>query len=277
MAAGDAAAAAGMTIYTGNEDANKLWVRDNEILDEVAKDRTAKRSILRGGTGADSATGALAALGALPAADVLVSTSGASIANKVPRYDSSGRIAGATPTAANHLAPKSYVDQVAGSSGFNGGTVTGQIYLPNSFAATSGYNVCYINGDGRISRNASSLRFKKFVSEIDPLDMGDVFPKLARFKMRSQNGSRSDETWRFGHIAEWLHEDQYLQKFVIYETEEDGYTLALDAFGQPIPMSIDFIALSLVQAAVLKALHDEQSARIASLEARIEALEGKAA
>lgn len=277
MAAGDAAAAAGMTIYTGNEDANQLWVRDNEVLDQVAADRTALRPIAKGGTAASTASEALTKLGALPASDVVVSTSGVTVAGKVPRYDSIGRLVVGSPGAANHAAPKSYVDSMAGSTSWNGGTVTGQIYLPNSFAATSGYTVCYINGDGRISRNASALRFKKYVSRVDPLQLGNIFPDLVRYKLRSQTDSRSDEAWHYGHIADWLGEDPDTQPFTVYETEADGYTLARDAFGLPIPLSIDFIALLLAQTAQLHARVTAQETLISTLLSRVEALEGKTA
>lgn len=174
-------------------------------------------------------------------------------------------------------ANKLYVDSaVSGSSGgvpASGGTFTGQVYLPNSFAATSGYSVCYINGDGRISRNASSLRFKKYVSKVDPLGLGNLFPDLARYQLRSIEGSKGDGTWRYGHIAEWLHDDPDLQRFVIYETEDDGVTLKVDSFGIPVPLTLDFFGLILAQTAALKAMHDSYAATISRLEDRLEALE----
>lgn len=263
MAAGEAAQAAGIPIYTGNEDANQLWVRDNEILDQIAADRTATRSLARGGTGATDAAAARANLGfpTLGAGNQMPP-------NAIAVSNAQQQLTTADPTLPGHAASKGYVDAVAGGGGWNGGVVTGQIYLTNAFPANSGYSVCYINSDGRISRNASALRFKKYVSKIDPLGLGNLFPDLVRYKLRAQdlgNGERSpsDEAWHYGHIADWLAEDPDLQKFAVYEVEPD-------AFGRPVPLSIDFIALLLAQTAQL-------NARVLTLEARLADLEGKLA
>jgi len=277
MAAGDKAAAAGLTIYTGNEPARELWVRDNEILDQVAEALTGVRPITRGGTGAITSAAALKNLGALPASDVVVSTSGVTVAGKVPRYDGSGRLVCGAPGALNHATPKAYVDNaIAGiSTGWNGGTVTGQILVPNAYPATSGYSVAYINGDGRISRNASAERFKKFISDLDPLALGDLFPQLVRYQLRSQPDSPTDGAWHFGHIADRMAEDPDLERFVIYDTEDDGRTVKRDSFGRPVPLTIDFIALLLTQTANLNARAVAAEQRADALEARLEALERK--
>lgn len=273
MAAGDIAAAAGMAIYTGNENANQLWIRDNEILDQVATDRTATRSVARGGTGGTTQAEAAAALAVVPASDVIVSTSGVTIADKIPRYDSFGRIACGTPVADNQAAPKGYVDALIGSASWNGGTISGQLLIPNAYAATSSYTVCYINGDGRVSRGASALRFKKYVRDVDPLGMGKIFPQLVRYQHRSAAESRSDGIYHYGHIADWLAESDDLRPFVVYETEADGVTLARDSFGLPVPLSIDFIALLLSQTAQLNARAEIAEARLDDALERIERLE----
>lgn len=264
MAAGEAAQAAGIPIYTGNEDANQLWIRDNEILDRIADLLTQIRPVARGGTGASDAASARANLGfpTLGAGNQMPP-------NAIAVSNAQQQLTTADPTLAGHAASKGYVDAVAGGGGsWNGGVVSGQIYLTNAFPATSGYSVCYLNSDGRISRNASALRFKKYVSTVDPLGLGNLFPDLVRYKLRVQDlgdgeKSSSDEAWHYGHIADWLAEDPDLQKFVVYEVEPD-------AFGRPVPLSIDFIALLLAQTAQL-------NDRVLTLEARLASLEGKLA
>ncbi|MER6564560.1 hypothetical protein ABT300_44045, partial [Streptomyces sp. NPDC001027] len=136
---------------------------------------------------------------------------------------------------------------------------------------TSGYSVAYINSDGRISRGASSERYKKFISEIDPASLGDVWPSLVRYQMRHGDGA-----WKYGYIAERLNENDDQQPFVVYQTETlyDASTdttttqLVRDDDGNPVPDSIDFLGLLMVQNAQLHQAVDLLAQRIQALEAR---------
>lgn len=165
----------------------------------------------------------------------------------------------------------------------NIGVDGGHVYVPSSSAATSGYVVAYINGDGRLSKGASTERVKDGIRQIDPFSLGQIFPDLYEFFMKDDPG----QMMRVGNIAERLDESDDLRRFVVYEREpiyadveeeievdeldEDGVVigqttttrtvsrqigarLARDAEGNPIPASIDFIALFMAQIAQLHAI-----------------------
>lgn len=130
--------------------------------------------------------------------------------------------------------------------GAEGGTITGHLYLPNSSPATSGYTVAYINNDGRLSKGASSERYKENIVAVDPGVLGDLWPTLFTYEMIGGDGSA-----KIGYIAERLAEHPDLAQFVVH-TDLDGVL---------VPDSIDFIALLIAQNAQL---HQ----RLAVLEAR---------
>jgi hypothetical protein len=125
-------------------------------------------------------------------------------------------------------------DEIAGKVSKAGDTMSGPLYLPTATAATSGYAVAYLNADGRVSRGASSERYKDDITAIDPASLGNIFPALHRFRMAGGDGS-----WRYGWIAERLAENPDTQPFVVYNND-----------GQPD--SIDFIALLIAQNARLE-------------------------
>lgn len=131
-------------------------------------------------------------------------------------------------------------------------------YSPNATGAISGYTVGYIDGTGRWCRGVSSARYKDNIEPIDPLELGDIFPQLHAYV----NKGDPDETIRYGWIAERLDESAQQRPFVVYARDHligDG-ELSTDDDGQPIPDSIDFIALLIAQNAQLharlKALED---------------------
>lgn len=197
-------------------------------------------TVAKGGTGATTAADARTNLDVVGNDQVIVSTSGGSVANKIPRYDASGRIVAATPVAANQAASKAYVD----AQTFSGGTVSGQILLPNAYAASSGYVVAYINGDGRISKGASSRRFKKNIRNFRNL-AGSLFGvKLREFQMKEATG----DEYHVGLIAEELRDNDATARYVV-----------LDAEGQP--ESYDMIG-------ILLAMVYELNDRVTVLEAR---------
>lgn len=267
MADGDAAAAAGYTVAPNTTAANLIANLIARVQDDLANKTGNKGAVIpiaKGGTGGATAAAALAALGALPASDVVISDGSVTIAGKVPRYTEAGRMIAGAPSGPTDVANKAYVDAQVPPA-FNGGVVTGQIYLPNAFAASSGYTIAYINGDGRISEGASSERFKDDITEIEPASLGDLFPQLHTFVMKDDPG----KVLRVGYIAERLEESDDLRPFVVYErvpvVNDDGEVvdteIARDADGNTIPKSIDFISLFIAQ--------------IAQLEARVKVLEAE--
>jgi hypothetical protein len=270
MPTGDDAAAAGMALVDGaTVDAQTIDTEINLTRDYIAQGKGAT----------DAAT-----------------------ASKVVKRDAAGRCKMQGPIVALDVANKAYVDAAVSAISLNWASITGKpstfppsahthdwvditgepslvtlTYLNDRIGpsasvpiysaggpATSGYTIAYINGDNRISRGASSERYKTDIQTVDPLELGDIFPQLHQFAMKDD----PDATPRLGYIAERLHESEDLQRFVIYKTEpvlddpgpvSGKRRLTLDDDGNPIPESIDFIALLLSQVAQM---HD----RIARLE-----------
>jgi hypothetical protein len=237
MAIGDDALAAGMTLVSGAAPANTLDTLINGALDEIARRTAAVMPIAKGGTGATTVSAARNALG-------LGSTSGAlPVANGGTGSTSSSGARSALGIAANNIPTtgsnvQADIDYLAGLIGGKvnkgGDSMSGDLYLPASSTASSGWTTAYINGDGRVCRGASSLRYKKYVSEVEPATLGDIFPPLHRFQMKG--GSQ----WTYGFIAEHLSEIPDTDRFVMR-----------DADGRPD--SIDYVPLLLAQVASLNA------------------------
>lgn len=263
MANGDDALAAGMDVLDGNEDRREGYDEINKTRDYIAQRTSAVTPIEKGGTGASTAETARAALG-IPE----IGTANSAEANKLPVYNSNGQLTTANPTLSGHAASKQYTDNTAaaaaaGARQFNddgltysvvgrhlrvSGNVlstTGTFYAGGAAPASSGYAVAYIDGDGRLAKNASSERYKQDISDVDPATLGDVWPDLVKYQLRAGDGS-----WKYGYIAERLAESPDLEPFVVYADVGTG----------PIPDSIDFIMLLIAQNAQL-------NQRVAALEA----------
>lgn len=238
MAVGDAAAAAGLPLVAGTAPANQIDTEINRTRDQIAERTNLVTPVAKGGTGATNAAGARTNLDVPKTSDVVatsaVGTGDFATPGKIPVYNGSGQLTSAAPTLGGHVVPLSTLQ--------GGHTSYGEIYLPNSTAATSGWTAAYINSDGRICRGASSLRYKKYVSEVPASAFGNIFPPLNRFQMRGGDGR-----WTYGHIAETLAENPDTERFVMYDAE-----------GRPD--SIDYIPLLL--------------AKVEQLNARLAALEG---
>lgn len=240
MAIGDDATAAGMPLVPGSLPANQLDTEDNRSRDFIAQGHANWKAgvvlpLTKGGTGATSAAAARTALGVAPTAGANAATPGST-----PEYNSSGRLVSNDPATAFDVATKQYVDAATGGGSYlplAGGTVTGQLYLPNSFGASSGYTVGYINSDGRVCRGVSAAKYKKNISEIGPDSLGDIFPDFHRWQMRADGIVPADPTWRYGYIADRLAEHPDQAPFVV----------VIDGEVE----SIDFIGLLLAQVAQL--------------------------
>src|SRR5690606_23793059 len=105
MANGDAAAAAGMDVLTGNEDRRLGYDEINKTRDYIA-DRTSEVTpIAKGGTGATTAAAARINLG-IPE----IAPPNSAEPGELPIYNSGAQLTTATPTLPGHAASKQYVD-----------------------------------------------------------------------------------------------------------------------------------------------------------------------
>lgn len=257
MAIGDAALAAGMDILTGGEQANTLDTEENKTRDYIAQFAAGVRSIAAGGTGAMTAVQALINLGALPRSEVFDGTG--SIFNKVPRYDATGRLFCAVPSAANHAVPLStlnaaFVNYIARW----GGTIDqGPLYMTALAPVASGYAAMYRNSDGRVGISPSARRFKKDITEraytVEQLRAIRVVSY--RLKAAVYGDGWEDAPIDVGVIAEELI-DAGLAEFVVFDQDDQ-------------PLSVHYERLALVAIGALQETLD----RLDTIEARLGALE----
>ncbi len=239
--AGDDAITAGFHVMLGDEMAYDLDAWINYVLDLVAQRTDVVAPIDKGGTAATTAAGARTNLGLGSAATATASTA-ATEATVVMR-GGGGRIAVGTPVDGNNAATKGYVDGAVGDRvSKSGDTMSGNLFLPASTAATSGYTVAYINVDGRVSRGASTARYKKTIKRAPVIPDPFVVP-IASYVMKED----PENVTRYGPIAEDLASNPVTAGFVVYDAENR-------------PESFDMI--SYLMAAVAR-LH----ARVAELEA----------
>lgn len=181
---GTDAAAAGIPVATGLENANTLHVLINLVADEVARRTASTMPVNRGGTGATTPEGARAALGADNAANL---TSGALATDRLPvvptaklqqaswdmgggstlknlHTESSGHGWFADLAVNPGLAHLFGALQVDGGAGFaNNISVGGPIVNPHGRAnpVTTGWVAAAFNSDGRIAIQPSAERWKQ--------------------------------------------------------------------------------------------------------------------
>lgn len=255
---GDDALAASMDILDGTEDRRDGWLAINKTRDYIAQFFNSISLTWDAITGkpttfppsAHNHSGSNITSGTIPAARI---GDNIELHNVISRYGA--RVLFDTIETTGDVKPSGDLiasgDVIAGDGIHAGEDIHSDrdimaerhLYTFGATPATSSYQVAYINGDGRVGRNASSERYKTDITPIDPLSLGDIWPTLQQFQMKDGDG-----TWKFGYIAERLDEHPDQQPFVVYDTE-----------GRPD--SIDFIALLLSQ--------------VAALEQRLSALEGQ--
>lgn len=249
---------AGIPLVPGTGLASDLEEYINQTRDIIAQRTSAVLPTAKGGTGATTAAAARTNLG-VPAKTEVILRSGA---NVITLYWNGSRLnANIDGIEVGTLGYFSDIGTALGSALANylplsGGTITGalgvagSLFVPNASPATSGWQVAYINSDGRLSKGSSSERYKKYITAVDPASLGDVWPELSRYQMRQGDGE-----WKYGYIAERLDESDDLRPFVVYDRE-----------GRPD--SIDFISLLMAQNAQLHQAVDLLAQRLDAMEAR---------
>lgn len=236
---GDEALAAGLDVMDGGEAADDLDLAINKTRDYVVWALNQAKAY----------------------ADTLfasISLSWASITGKPTHFASRSDIVTRPPGTPGTVeqALNDTFTLASGKVSKSGDTITGNLYLPNSYPADIGtWSVAYINGDGRVARGASSARFKDDITPIDPVSLGDLFPQLHTYVMKSDPARMT----RVGYIAEHLAANPATEPYVAYErvveTDDEGNVtgshLDRDENGAPIPAAIDDIALLRAQVAQL--------------------------
>lgn len=219
MANGDAASAAGYPLVASTEDVRESFDKHNQTRDFVALKTAAQTKSLGAlGTGTSNVQADLEYLNG----QTVLAQNGAASANAA---------AGAALAASANRVSRA------------GDTMSGDLFLPAASPASSGWTVCYINSDGRVSRGSSSRRYKKYIH--DAPDLGDLFAApLREYQMRVDGILPDDHKKHIGYIAEELVGTD-LERFVVVINDEIE--------------SIDFIAMLMAQ--------------VSQLNARVEALE----
>jgi hypothetical protein len=220
----------------------------NKSRDYIADRTSAVTPIAKGGTGATTASAARTNLGlASTVAAVAAANTGGSEGVLI-LGGAGGRINVGAPNTPGNAATKGYVDDTAGnrvlrsgdtmsgSLNINAGlAVTGAVFNSGAAAATSGYVVAYINGDGRLSRGTSSRRWKKYIRPAAALP--ELAPVLQEFQHKGGDGR-----WVVGYIAEDWAADPDLERFVMYDDE--GLPVAID-YIQFLLARVDQLAAAL--------------------------------
>lgn len=240
MANGDIAVTFGMVKVASTADRRLGYDEINKTRDYIAtkailvSSRTAVgKSLIE----AANAAAARTAIG-LPA----LGTANTATANAIPVYNAAGQLTTVDPTLSGHTASKGYVDArvVPNDPTFGNVFANGAFYSPNAIPAVSGWTNAYINGpDGRISKGASSRRFKKEIKSWTPEAQATLAMQVVTFRYRAEMFGKDDPARaaapvEVGLIAEDLHE-LGLYWLVVYDAE-----------GRPEGVRYERIALALL-------------------------------
>ncbi len=274
MAIGDAAAAAGMDLVSGAEQANTLDTEDNRTRDYIVQFTTWAKITGKplsfpnsdvSGAAAVSAAGKLARFGETghlsfpspvsgnhPATKSYVDDTAGSAsvsAGSLMRRNSSGQVSVGSPTSGNHATPKDYVDeQVDTAVDIAGQAIDGFLDSAVYSRTLSGsYRNVYVNSNGTLGWVPSSRTVKKNITNWTPDRQAILAMQLVQFQYKV--AIDPDGAIQHGLIAEQLDE-LGLHWLVDYGTT-----------GTPEGVRYDLIGLAL-----LSVVQDHE-ARLAALEA----------
>jgi len=151
------------------------------------------------------------------------------------------------------------------------GTLTSQPTYDNTAAGSA----VVVTSAGLIRRTSSSLKYKKDIENLDSSIVDNAIDRLRPVWYRTKNPEGDDKpTWsHVGLIAEEV--DSVEPRLVRYKTvevstNENGERIETQ-LENPVPEDVDYARLSVILLSEVKA----QRIKIASLEARLEALEAK--
>ena len=230
MANGDIAAAAGLPVVAPTADIQQGYDEINLTRDHLATHMTS-------GTHAwDKITGK-------PTTFPAANQAQAATPLTIPQRNAAGTFAVSTPTAADHVATKGYVD-----SAVSGGTSGADKVSSAAYARTVGASnyAMWMDGALNIGRNVSARKYK---AEIKPAGIAPA-DVLALEPVTYRRRGSADNPREFGLIA-----DDVVQTLPEVITYYDG--------------QIDGIRYDLLAVALLAVVKDQQ-ARIEALEARME-------
>ncbi|MDZ5145330.1 hypothetical protein [Microbacterium testaceum] len=245
-----------MDLVSGSALLNTIDTEVNKTRDYIAQRTSAVTPLNKGGTGATTAAAARTALGIsganTPTLTSNVQTdldylSATKLSRTVEQYnadfaDRDNRIATAQNTANGK---RDY-----GDGYFPGDLNAKNLYVRESFGASSGWTVAYINTDGRLSKGTSSLRYKDLLDDPDVDTLGNIWPALRQYAIKGGDGKPT-----LGWIAEEVAANPATERFAVYQwAEHDGVWGPTEVVD-----SIDFIQLLIAQTAQL-------NARVAELE-----------
>lgn len=238
---GNDALAAGFAVMDGGEDRRDGWRAINKTRDLVAQLKTWVTAQL---AAIDISWGSITGKPAVIAAGASQAAARAAIDAPANNHTHEQIL--------NSTHVFGFNANVGGSPGFVSNrnvAIDGHLFLPNAAPAVSAYTIAYVDGTGRLSKGASSERYKDEITAVDPLELGDLFTGLYRYKMIDGDGS-----WRFGDIAERLAENPATASFVV-----------TDLSGRP--ESVDFIGILTARVGWLHAQNSALAARVEALEA----------
>lgn len=256
MATGDDAIAAGMDVVSGTADRRQGYDEINKTRDYIAQRTSTVQPVSKGGTGATNAATARTNLGAAAADhnhDGRYIAHGGSDAGDLAIAHGGGRaqlfaggnFKGLIAYTSDIPAP---VD-VSGKRNYDDGYFPGDLnaknlYVRESFGASSGWTVAYINTDGRLSKGTSSLRYKDLLADPDVSTLGNIWPTLRQYAIKNGDGKPT-----LGWIAEEVAANPDTERFAVYQwAEQDGEWGPTDTVD-----SIDFIQLLIAQTMQLNA------------------------
>ncbi|MFB4348483.1 tail fiber domain-containing protein [Microbacterium sp. CR_7] len=241
---GTLAAQNGIAVMDGNEDRRNGWLAINKTRDWIVTKANAALAAAK--TYTDQKVGA-------------ISLAWTNITGKPTHFSSRSDIVTRPPGTGGTVedALNSTFNLAASKIGSDGGTITGQLNMPNLGPVSNSYVAMYRNGDGRVGISPSARKFKKDIADrtytLD--DLRRI--RVVEYRLRSWVFGDADAPLDVGVIAEELI-DAGLSEFVVFDADDK-------------PLSVHYERLALVTIGALQDLADG----VDLLTQRIEALEAR--